>query len=329
MTSSTGPIKLAIIIVSYNTRELLHACLDSVVRSGCDVPYQIHVLDNASTDGSPEYIRARSEKCEKIIYIESGKNIGFAAANNRLACTVDAEWLLLLNPDTEVYTGSINELFRFATEHPAGGIYGGRTVFPDGSLNIASCWAHQTVWSIFCRAFALSAAFPASSVFNPEAYGSWKRDSIREVGIVVGCFLLIRRELWEELGGFDTSYWMYGEEADLCIRAQKLGYRPLITPKAEIMHLVGASASTKTSKTILVAKAKATLIRRHWSGLRRWAGLLLMLAWAANRLLMSSFLAMLAPGRYVTARDRWREVWGERHDWLRGYEKGAPNDGNC
>lgn len=207
----------------------------------------------------------------------------------------------------------------FARANPQGGIYGGRTVFPDGTLNIASCFNAITPWSLFCSAVGLTAMFPRSWLFDPEAIGNWQRDTIREVDIVVGCFLLIRRELWSRLNGFDVRYFMYGEDADLCLRARRLGFRPIITPDAEIMHIIGAASATKLSKRIQLIKARVTLIRTHWPIWLRPFGIAVTWFWCASRVAGANIIALF--GRQGTA-DRvalWNAIWSQRRDWLRGY----------
>ena len=123
----------------------------------------------------------------------------------------------------------------------------------------------MSVWSLFSRAVGLTMLFPRSERLNPEPYGDWQRDSVREVDIVTGCLLLIDRPLWDELGGFDERYFMYGEEADLCHRATVRGAAPVMTPEATIVHY--GSASDTGNKASAVAAARITLIREHWSPL--------------------------------------------------------------
>jgi GT2 family glycosyltransferase len=312
-------VPLSILIISYNTREMTLACLRSVVEQTTPGTYEVIVVDNQSKDGSADAIAAAFPW---VRLIRSTENIGFARANNLAAKLVSSEWLLLLNPDTLIYDRAIDRLLQFARDSRQFGIVGGKTVFPDGSLNIASCWGRITPWSLFCRATGLAAVFKNSELFNSETMGSWKRDTVREVDIVVGCFLLLRRELWEKLGGFDPSYWMYGEESDLCLRARAMGVRAAITPDATIMHLVGASFGHRADKTILVAKAKSTLVRRHWSPLTRWWGLLMLWAWAAGRRAATGVLAVMQPSRFAKKAAVWSEVWSRRHDWLAGYPEG-------
>lgn len=311
-----SPPTLTVIIISYNTRELTLAALRTLYDTTKATSFHVVVLDNASADGSADAIAAEFPEVELI---RSAENLGFARANNVVAEAAKTEWLLLLNPDTECHPGAIDNLMAFAMANPKGGIYGGRTVFPDGRLNIASCWNRITPWSVFCIATGLTAAFRRSSLFNTEAMGNWQRDTVREVDIVVGCFLLIRRELWQRLGGFDLRYFMYGEEADLCLRARKLSFRPMITPDAQIMHLVGAASASKASKRILVTKARVTLIRDHWP---RWLvpfGIGMMWLWGALRVSAAGLLALTGRAGAKERRAYWAEVWARRQDWLRGY----------
>jgi len=307
---------LTVIVVSYNTRELTLACLRSLHANTHRTAFRTVVFDNASTDGSADAV---ARDFPQVALIRAAENLGFAAANNAAAAAADTEWLLLLNPDTEVHDGAVDALLAFARAHPEAGITGGRTVFPDGRLNIASCWNRITPWSTVCNAFGLSALFPRSELFNPEGIGGWARDSVREVDIVVGCFLMIPRALWEELGGFEPKYFMYGEEADLCLRARARGYRPMITPEAEIMHLAGASTrELQAHKYILTARGRVTLIRDHWP--RGWVpfGVAMMWLWAGSRRAAFALVAGLT-GRKRAAAEKWAGIWAARRDWLAGY----------
>jgi len=307
---------LTVIVVSYNTRDLTLAALRTLHATTRVTAFRTVVIDNASTDGSADAIALAFPQVELI---RSTENLGFARANNVVAAAAQTEWLLLLNPDTEVHAGAVDALMAFARANPQAGIWGGRTVFPDGSLNIASCWNRITLWSAFCLAVGLRAAFPRSDLFDTEAIGRWKRDTVRHVDIVTGCFLLIRRELWEQLGGFDLRYFMYGEEADLCLRAARLGYRPMITPDAQIMHIVGAASPTRASKRLMVAKARITLIRDHWPAWQVRIGVALMWLWCALRVLAATAISPFGGSRGRQRADYWAEIWRNRHDWLRGY----------
>ena len=176
----------------------------------------------------------------------------------------------------------------------------------------------MTVWSLFCRAMGLSRAFPDSRWLNSEAIGGWRRDSVRHVDIVVGCFLMIHKQVWDQLGGFREKYFMFGEEADLCLRAAKLGYRPMITPDAQIVHHVGASYTESEDRIVKVLKGRVTLIRDHWNWFARPLGVGLLLTWAGLRQAVEGISLRREHGSDKLARP-WQSIWRRRQEWLAGY----------
>lgn len=302
--------EVTVIIVSYNTRELTVAAVRTLLENSPGLAMRVVVFDNASADGSAEAVAAAFPQVEVIA---NSDNIGFAAANNRIAGQATTPYVCLLNPDTETHANAINALLAFAKAHPQAGIVGGRTVFRDGSLNPASCWRMMTPWTLFTSTVGLARLFPNSGLFNREAIGGWRRDSVREVDIVVGCLMLVPTKLWRQLGGFDERFFMYGEDADLCLRARALGYRPTITPDATVMHLVGASTKRHADKVCAVMQAKSTLIRRHWP---RWLvplGIAQLWLWGLVRGLVST----IHPD--AGQRSRLRQIWRDRKRWLAGF----------
>lgn len=305
-------LPLSIIIVSYNTREMTLACLRSVVEQTEPGTYEVIVVDNQSKDGSAEAIAA---EFPGMRLIRSAENLGFAGGNNLAAKEAVGEYLLLLNPDTVVLDRAIDRLLAFAKQRPEAGIWGGRTLFADRKLNPASCWGRQTPWSVFCFASGLSAVFRKSSVFNPEGYGGWDRACVREVDIVSGCFLLIVRSRWQALGGFDPAFFMYGEEADLCLRAREQGVRPMVTPEATIIHYGGASETVRTDKVVRLFKAKALLIRRHWGRSAAPVGVGLLSLVALSRSLAWSVVALVRGASASETSRSWGAVWARRSEW--------------
>lgn len=304
---------LSIIIVSYNTREITRACLRSLYEQTSGVTFETLVVDNASTDGSA---RAIAEEFPRATLLARDDNVGFARANNLAAERAAGEYLLLLNPDTVVLDGAVQRLLAFARANPAARIWGGRTLYADGSLNPTSCWRKMTLWSAWCRGVGLGSLFRGSRLFDPEAMGRWARDSVRRVDIVTGCFLLIRRDFWNELRGFDPAFFMYGEEADLCLRASRLGAKPMITPDATIVHLGGASEKVRGDKMVRLFTAHARLMRRHWSAPAAWAGVWSLRMWALTRAAAWRALAWLRPGGKASA-EAWSSVWRRRGEWTR------------
>jgi GT2 family glycosyltransferase len=310
-------VKLSILIVSYNTREMALEALRSVYRE-TSVPFEVICVDNGSADGSPEAIAREFPQ----VHLIRSDNIGFAAANNIAVRQATGERLLLLNPDTVVIDAAIDHLWGFAERTPDAGIWGGRTLFADGTLNPTSCWGRMTPWSLACRAFGLTYLFPASERFNAESIGAWQRDSEREVDIVTGCFFLIDHALWDRLGGFNPDFVMYGEEADLCHRARALGARPRISPTATIIHHGGGSEASSADKLVKVMRGKVTLMNAHWGPATRLLGrgmfrVLVALRAAANLIVKVPSHA----GRGQDARpDVWRVAFRRRREWLGGWE---------
>ncbi len=313
-----SPPKLSIIIISYNTKQLTLDCIQSVLDQTSETRYELIVVDNNSPDQSAEAIK---KKFPQINLIASKDNLGFAKANNLAAEKASGEFILLLNPDTVVLDNAIDKLMQFAHDNPDSGIWGGRTLYGNKSLNPTSCWKKMTLWNVFCRTTGLTGLFPASEFFNAESYGKWQRDSVREVDIVTGCFLLITAELWHRLNGFDPAFFMYGEEADLCLRAGKLGASPIVTPDATIIHYGGASEAIQSDKMVKLLKGKISLIKRHWSPFTTPIGIFLFSLWPLTRYLALKNIARVLPGKKSLndRADTWNKIWKRRKEWKSGY----------
>jgi GT2 family glycosyltransferase len=291
---------LSILVVAYRNPGLTRECLASVLAQTRAPEFEVIVVDNASGDGTPEMVE---REFPQVRLIRAAENLGFARANNLAARAARGEQLLLLNPDTVVLDRALERLLAFGRAQGPG-VYGGRTVTPAGELDPRSCWGAPTLWSAFCFATGLSTAFRGSRRLDPESLGGWPRDSVRDVGVVTGCLLLAPRSLWEELGGFDERFWMYGEDSDLSLRARATGRPVRITPDATIVHVVGAS-SASGRKMAMILRARATLMRKHWRLAARTLGLGLLLAGVALRALRGGSM--------------WPVVWRARRAWLRGY----------
>lgn len=316
MTPQPGTPLLSIIVISYNTREMTLACLASV-HAQTECAFEVVVVDNASTDGSAEAIR---QAFPQVTLLAETTNHGFARAHDLALPHCRAPLLLLLNPDTVVLDHALDRLVEFSRRRPQAGIWGGRTLYGDGALNPLSCWGRITVWALTCRLLGLTAIFPASEFFNPETYGAWPRDTEREVDIVTGCLFLIARKTWDDLGGFDPVFVMYGEEADLCLRAREAGLRPAITPEATIIHYGGASEKVRADKMVRVLRARCELIKRHFPARSRRLGLRLQMLWPLSRR-----VALRVAGAVLRRPDLrekatvWGEIWQRRGEWRDGF----------
>lgn len=310
------PPEVAIIVVSYNSEKHLTRCLESVSTACLRVHSEIIVLDNDSTDASAALVR---KNFHHVKLLTPGRNLGFAAGVNFAARHATADYILLLNPDTVLLDQAIDAIVEFARASPHHGLYGARTFKPDGKVEPSSCWGVPTLWSLAMFASGLSSLARRHPVLDPESLGRWPRDTVREVGIISGCCLLVARPVWEKLGGFDERFFMYGEDADLALRARRSGYRPVICPDARLIHEVGQS-STPASKLLLLFRGKATLLRTHWRGLRRVAGLGLLLSGVAARALGAQLQQVASRS---TGSERWLIVWRQRRHWIHGYGPAA------
>ena len=311
-------VDLSVVVVSYNTAELLRGCLASVFAETSGISFEVVVVDNASTDGSAAMV---AEQFPGVDLVALPENLGFARACNIGAARARGRDLLLLNPDTVVLDGALHRLAAFARAHPDAGICGGRTLAPDGSVDPSSCLGAPSPWSLTCYALGLSTVFKRSRLFNPEWLGRWDRSSVRHVDVVTGCLLLLPKRLWDELGGFDDRFFMYGEDVDLCLRAAALGYWPTITPEATVVHRVGSSSPSTSAKKQMVLTGKVTVITKHWAPLPARFGRWMLLLGVGLRAAGATVQRRSGRGRPSP----WPELWRARREWLSGWtEASAP-----
>lgn len=298
---------VSIIIVSYETRDDTVACVESVLAHRGDVDTEVIVVDNGSRDQSAAALR---EAHPGIEVIEASENLGFARAVNRGAAHATGDYVLLLNPDALMLEDSLPRLVGFARANPQYGIFGGRTLRADLTLEPSSCWGAPTLWSLTMYATLLSTIFRGSKLLDPESLGGWRRDTIREVPIITGCLLLIRRADFEDLGGMDEDFFLYGEDAEFSMRAAARGMARVVYPPATIVHTVGGS-SKGSSKGSMVLAGKVTYLRKVWTPRRAAAGVLLLEAGVLVRGILENI---------TRRRERpWSGVWKRRADWARGY----------
>ena len=314
--TQTPTPELSILLVNWNTREMTLECLRSVFSETRHTSFEVIVVDNASSDGSAQAIAA---EFPEVILMAETINHGFGRATNLQALKARGEKLLLLNTDTVVLEGAIDALMDFSRRHPEAKIWGGRTLFGDRTLNPTSCWTRSTPWNQLTEALCLCALFPKSRWLNPRTMPGWARNDEREVDIVTGCLLLIGRDLWGRLGGFNPRYFMYGEEVDLCLRARRFGARPAITPEATIIHYGGGSTINSSEKICRSAAAQIQLALDHFpAGLKR-VGRRLIILGVANRTIGSRLAAWVNPGRFTTKAAAFRSAWRRRAEWASGY----------
>ena len=270
------------IIVNWNTKELLRNCLTSIYQRTGDIDYEVIVVDNASTDGSTEMVK---NDFQQVTLIENPENRGFATANNQGIAIAKGRYVLLLNSDTVVLDNSIANTVSFTDSHPQAGVIGCRVLNPDGTVQ-PTCFMFPSILNMLLSSTYLYKLFPKSRFFGRERMTWWDRSDVREVDVVTGCFMLVRREAIEQVGVMDERFFMYGEETDWCYRFKKKGWKVMFAPVGQIIHFGGQSTSQKPAAMIVQLRLSILkFIRKHYG-------------WPAHiiaRFLIASFFAVRVP----------------------------------
>ncbi|OHB67100.1 MAG: hypothetical protein A2Y76_15600 [Planctomycetes bacterium RBG_13_60_9] len=235
---------VSVIIVSWNTRDILRECLASVYAETRGVCFEVIVIDNASTDGSPEMVKRDFPQARLV---QNTHNRGFAAANNQGIALSAGRYVLLLNSDTIVLDNAISKTAAFADVNPRAAVIGCRVLNRDRTLQ-PTCFMYPSALNMLLSAGYMYKLFPYSRFFGRERMTWWHRDDVREVDVVTGCFMWVRREAIDHVGVMDESFFMYGEETDWCCRFRQAGWKVLFTPDANIIHLGEASSRQATHK---------------------------------------------------------------------------------
>jgi GT2 family glycosyltransferase len=230
-------MKLSIVIICWNDLKVIQDCLRSIYRETSEIPFEVIVSDNGSTDGSLEYVR---ENFPSVRIVENGDNIGFARGNNAGIDVARGEYVLILNPDTIIHRNALDKLVAYADRHPEGGAFGCRVLNPDGSFQNPAR-PLPTLGGALISALCIRWLGKLSSRFEADLYMGWEGRTERAVGFQSGCCVMLRRQLLERLRGFDERFFYHFEETDLCCRVWKSGSQVLFCPDAEITHLGGQS----------------------------------------------------------------------------------------
>ena len=242
------PTTLSIIVVNYNTEELLRSCLESVYAGANGTPFDIYVVDNNSHDRSVEMMRS---EFPKVKIIENASNVGFSRANNTAIAQTNADYVLLLNPDTLVIGDAVDRVMKYMDLHPEVGICGCRVLNTDRTLQLACRRSIPTPKVAFYRLSGLSMLFPNSKTMARYNMTYEDPERTHEVDAVSGAFLMIRREAINDIGLLDERFFMYGEELDWCLRAKRAGWSVVYCPEAEIIHHKGESTKYNSRKAAL------------------------------------------------------------------------------
>lgn len=225
---------------------------------------EIIVIDNASTDGSVEYLR---EKFAEVKFIVNDKNEGFAKASNMALHECNGEHVLFLNPDTIVAESVLENCMHFFKQQSEAGAVGVRMIDGAGNFLPESKRSFPSPSVSFFKLSGLSSLFPKSKFFNRYALGFLKEDEVHQVDVLCGAFLMAKRDLLLQLNGFDEDFFMYGEDIDLCYRIQRSGNKNYYLGNETIIHFKGESAKQNSSVYVRTFyQAMSVFVKKHFRG---------------------------------------------------------------
>ncbi len=267
------PIDVGIVIVNWNTRDLLRDCLKSVEASDPVVQWRVIVVDNASGDGSADMVKAEFPRIELIANPDNrgfsqANNIGLRALGFDPVCrtTTDApRYALLLNPDTVLPANALRLMINRMDAEPSIGIAGPRLVMPSGKLDLACRRSFPTPEVSMWRMLGLSKLFPRSRWFGRYNMTYLDEHLETEVDCVVGAFMMLRRDAIERVGLLDETFWMYGEDIDWAFRIKQAGWKVLYYPAVTVLHVKRAASRKNPRAQIEFQRASLIFYRKHYA----------------------------------------------------------------
>ncbi len=238
---------LSIIIVSYNSRQCIVPCIDSIFQNLPSCDYEIIIVDNNSGDGTIEMVR---EIFPEVHLIKNNYNAGFAKSNNQAINLAKGKYILLLNPDTIVLESSIDNMFSFMEKNNEVGIVGPMIINADGTFQPQCKRGFPTPSSVFSYFLGLHKIFPKNKTFGKYLLTYLDQNELNEIDSVSGACMFVRRQVFKEVGLLDEDYFMFGEDLDLCFRAKQEGWKVCYLPASKIVHFGGhGGTSSRPFKT--------------------------------------------------------------------------------
>lgn len=254
---------LSIVIVSYNTVDLLRDCLNSIYKTTKKIKYDIWVVDNQSKDGSPDMVAA---EFPEVNLIRNPINGGFSQANNlAIEQCKNSKYILLLNPDTVVLDGTLENCVKKMNEDEKIGALGCKVVLESGKLDRACKRGFPSPWNSLCYFLKLDKLFPGNKKFGGYNATYIHEDEESEIECLVGAFMMVRQEAITKVGMLDDTFFMYGEDIDWCYRIKEAGFKNYYYPKEKIMHYKGESSKKQSTKMIGVFhKSMIIFYNKHY-----------------------------------------------------------------
>lgn len=263
--------ELAIVVTSHNTRDLLRACLASL-RDAREVTFDTWVVDDVSSDGTPEMVR---REFPEVRLIATERNVGYPGANNLALREIvrapePPRFVLLLNGDTVVPPRALREMLDVIERHPGVGAAGPRLHLADGQLDWACKRGFPTPAASLYHWTQLSRLFPRSRRFGQYRLTYLDERAVADVDSVVGAFMLVRFEVLEQVGLLDESYFMYGEDLDWAFRIKRAGWRVLYNGRVDVLHHKRQSTRQSPRAQIEFYRSMLIFFRKHYAGITPW-----------------------------------------------------------
>lgn len=253
---------ISIIIVNYNVKDFLFGCLKSIREAIGNLKVETIVVDNNSLDGSVEYLQPLFPEVQ---FIALDDNLGFARANNIGIEKAKGKYLLILNPDTLLRNDTLRVMYDYMETHTDCGIAGCKVLNPDGSFQVACRRGFPTPWVAFSKLFGLQSLFPNSPLFAQYNQLFRSIDETYEIDAVIGAFMFCRSDLIKEIGGFDTEFFMYGEDLDLCRQVKLRGWKVIFVHTTSIIHYKGESTKRSSINDVRhFYEAMEIFTRKHF-----------------------------------------------------------------
>ncbi len=252
-------IDLSIVIVNYNTRQLLDECLHSL-EAAAILPHSIEtiVVDNDSHDGSQAMVR---ERYPDVMLVENEENVGFSTANNIGVREANGRFLLFLNSDTRVDERALIEPLEYLQTHPQTGAITVYLEYPTGERDPDNHRGFPTPWNAICHFSGLSKLFPHHPRFTGYFESTLDLSETHAVDVIAGSFMMMPRHLFDELGGWDEEYFFYGEDIDFCYRIRQAEYAIIYYPHVRVIHYKGASSGLRKESAAIARPPKETRVR--------------------------------------------------------------------
>jgi hypothetical protein len=289
-SSATAVVDVSIVIVNWNTRDYVRACLKSIYEHRGSVSIEVIVVDNDSSDGSADMIR---RQFPDVRLLARRENLGFAGGNNAGMEVARGDCVLLLNPDTVLLDDVVARSLDYLREHPEVGVLGCQ-VYESRTTIQRTCFRFPSPLNTLAWVTGFGGWFPKSRIAGRASYGPWSRETARPVEVVSGMYMFIRREALEDVGLMDDQYFMFAEEADWCYRFHVAGWGCVFAPVGRILHVDGGSKSTAQASVKMYVEMQKSMLLFHQKHRGR-------LSWAISKSLFCISMPLRAS---------WWLIWG-------------------